>query len=315
MERGRFERWNRSTVRGTQVHTYAAQLAAGEQLEVADELTGYVDAYLRFVDEWQISEVAVEAMVVNRRWRYAGTLDLLATSCGAEAVWLLDWKTGASGIWPETALQLAAYAHADLLNMNGEERPMPPVERAAAVWLRADGYDVVPVDISENTFRAFLYAQQVAAFHALPPRGDGRRHAAAARARGGDVVTTSVVHSQTLVAVTCTCGIAYTIPETLHEQMLLHRGNGTRPATAIYCPLGHEWHYTGQTAAEKERAQRKAVEAQLVAVSDQLEAERRAHKRTAKRVANGVCPCCHRSFTNVRRHMNTQHPDYTAAAK
>lgn len=27
--------------------------------------------------------------------------------------------------------------------------------------------------------------------------------------------------------------------------------------------------------------------------------------------ACGVCPCCNRSFTNVRRHMTSQHPDYT----
>jgi len=28
-----------------------------------------------------------------------------------------------------------------------------------------------------------------------------------------------------------------------------------------------------------------------------------------KRVTNGVCPCCHRSFQNLRRHMATKHPN------
>lgn len=32
--------------------------------------------------------------------------------------------------------------------------------------------------------------------------------------------------------------------------------------------------------------------------------------RTERRIANGVCPCCHRSFQNVARHMKTKHPDY-----
>ena len=39
---------------------------------------------------------------------------------------------------------------------------MPTIDRAGAVWLRADGYDLHPVDISTETFRTFLYAQQVA---------------------------------------------------------------------------------------------------------------------------------------------------------
>jgi hypothetical protein len=30
-----------------------------------------------------------------------------------------------------------------------------------------------------------------------------------------------------------------------------------------------------------------------------------------KRVGNGVCPCCTRSFANLQRHMSAQHPDWT----
>lgn len=29
-----------------------------------------------------------------------------------------------------------------------------------------------------------------------------------------------------------------------------------------------------------------------------------------KRVGNGVCPCCNRSFNDLRRHMNIKHPSY-----
>ena len=167
MERGRFERWNRSTVRGTQVHAFAAQLAAGAEVEVPDEIIGHVDAYLAFIEQWRVAEVAVECMIVNRQWRYAGTIDLLAT-LGDAQLWLLDWKTGASGIWPETALQLSAYARADSIIIDDVERDMPKIDRAAAVWLKSDGYEVIPVDIGDLTFRTFLYAQQVARFCAQP---------------------------------------------------------------------------------------------------------------------------------------------------
>jgi hypothetical protein len=31
-----------------------------------------------------------------------------------------------------------------------------------------------------------------------------------------------------------------------------------------------------------------------------------------RRVGNGVCPCCSRSFTNLKRHIRSKHPDYPA---
>jgi len=33
--------------------------------------------------------------------------------------------------------------------------------------------------------------------------------------------------------------------------------------------------------------------------------------RTKNRIANGVCPCCNRSFKNLHNQMSRQHPDYT----
>lgn len=55
----------------------------------------------------------------------------------------------------------------------------------------------------------------------------------------------------------------------------------------------------------------------MTALNDQLRAAQQDHEATrAKlvrdraRFANGVCPCCNRSFENVARHMRTQHPDY-----
>lgn len=45
------------------------------------------------------------------------------------------------------------------------------------------------------------------------------------------------------------------------------------------------------------------------------EYQRRAQKgqntRLKKRIAAGVCPCCNRSFANLREHMAGQHPDFT----
>ena len=92
-----------------------------------------------------------------------GTFDLVAKLHGE--TWLLDLKTTRSGIFGETALQLAAYRHAEFyLDTEGEEQPMPEVDRVGAIWCRADGYDLIPVEAGADVYRMFQYAQMVARF-------------------------------------------------------------------------------------------------------------------------------------------------------
>ena len=168
LERARWDATREAAVRGTDVHTIAQQLAAGADVNVPEPLVGHVDSYLRFVEEWKPSEILVEAVVGNRRWRYMGTLDLVAQLADGK-VWLLDWKTGGKGIFREAALQLAAYRYADFyLDPLTREHPMPTVDATGCVWLRADGYDLVPVETTDDVWRTFLYAQQVAQFTNRP---------------------------------------------------------------------------------------------------------------------------------------------------
>jgi hypothetical protein len=168
LEKARFADTDAALVRGTNVHKLAQRLAAGEEVAVPEPLVGHVDAYLAFVHDWQPQEILVETVVANRQYRYMGTLDLIARLADGQT-WIVDWKTAASGIWPESALQLSAYAACDFyLDDQGAEQPMPKIEQAGCVWLRADGYDLVPVDAGPDTYRIFLYAQQVARFTDQP---------------------------------------------------------------------------------------------------------------------------------------------------
>ena len=41
---------------------------------------------------------------------------------------------------------------------------MPQVDWTGVVWVRADGYDLVPVEAGEGEFRTFLYALQLASW-------------------------------------------------------------------------------------------------------------------------------------------------------
>jgi len=186
MEGARFETSKSALAKGTTIHNLAMRLAAGEEVDVPEEISGYIDAYLLFVEEWQPRELLVETPVFNRTHRYAGTPDLIADLADGWR-WMLDWKSGGKGIFPEAAVQLAAYRNAEFyVDSLGRERALPDVDLCGCVWLRADGYDLYRVDAGERTFRVFQYAQQLARFGrdprdlyiseaATPPRpGAGR---------------------------------------------------------------------------------------------------------------------------------------------
>lgn len=108
------------------------------------------------------------------------------------------------------------------------------------------------------------------------------------------------------------CGVWHAFPETRYD-------NARRQGGFWYCPNGHCWGWeNGEDQEEmnqlrRERDRLKQNEARL---EDAIAAERRqtaAAKaettRLRKRVQNGVCPCCNRSFVDLGRHMKTKHPD------
>lgn len=157
--------------RGTAVHNIAERLVHGNEVDVPDELAGHVGSYVRFLDEWDVRPILVERTVVSHRHGYAGTLDLLAELVdhsdidAPPQVWLLDIKTNRFGIFGETALQLAGYRYADVwMDQDDIEHPMPVVQRTGAIHVRADDYDLVPVEAGPEQHRDLLYAQQVGRF-------------------------------------------------------------------------------------------------------------------------------------------------------
>lgn len=168
---------DKAAVNGTQVHSLAEKLVHGDEVEIPEHLSGYVDSCVRFFDEWQVRPVLVEATVASRKWNHAGTLDLVADLPDGRR-WLFDHKTGNSGIWPETVFQLAAYRFSEVYVQDGEEKPLDAlgIDGAAAVWLQPTGYDVIPLKADEDAYKAFLHIAYVA------------RTAKAAKERIGDAL-------------------------------------------------------------------------------------------------------------------------------
>lgn len=154
---------DRKALRGTQVHAYGERLVAGHEIDVPDELRPHVENYARFLDDWDVQPVLVEATVYSLRWGYAGTLDLVADVADGRRL-LADVKT-AKGVYGETAAQLAAYRYAPhYVGPGGTEESMPEVDGCAVVHVRDDGYDLVPVEAGPAQHRVFLYIAQVAKF-------------------------------------------------------------------------------------------------------------------------------------------------------
>lgn len=152
---------DRAAVQGTRVHAIADRLAHGEEVAVPDELAGFVESAVRFLDEWDVRTLLTETSVISRRWSYGGTLDLVADLSGKR--WLLDFKTNKSGPFGDTAFQLAAYRYADKwLDDDGKELTPFEVDECGVVWLRQDGYDLHPYHADQGVFRQFLYIAQCA---------------------------------------------------------------------------------------------------------------------------------------------------------
>lgn len=156
--------------KGTVVHKLAAKLVLGKTVTIPEGLEGYVNSYVRFLDEFNVEPELVETVVVNHEHRYCGTLDLLAdlttvdpeTGEESQRKWLLDIATNASGVWGERGLQIAGYRYADAwVDEDGVEYDIPEVEATGVVWVQPDFYQLKPVDAGPDEFRTFLYAQQI----------------------------------------------------------------------------------------------------------------------------------------------------------
>lgn len=155
--------WDNKRDKGSAVHEIAKAWAAGRDVDVPVELNGYVDALERFYAEWDPMWIEVERSVISETHGYAGTLDAVADLGGA--VWELDFKTGAD-VWPEAALQLAAYRYADGMAVWSDDaksytlEEMVTVERCGVVHLADDGtYRLVPIEAGRREFDAFLAAR------------------------------------------------------------------------------------------------------------------------------------------------------------
>jgi hypothetical protein len=113
------------------------------------------------------------------------------------------------------------------------------------------------------------------------------------------------------------CGVTFAMPADMLDSL---RKNGKRN---FYCPSGHSMSYGGgeverlkqQLAQKDAELQRKQNAVNLAETmrgyaERSLSAQRGINTKLMKRVGNGTCPCCKRTFKQLAQHMAHKHPGY-----
>lgn len=93
----------------------------------------------------------------------------------------------------------------------------------------------------------------------------------------------------------------------------------------FYCPkCGGHLFYQGDTEAQKLKQQLEAKQRELTWQEERTaklgrslqyqknvaRGQKAAKTRALNRIKNGVCPCCNRTFVDLRWHMESKHPDF-----
>lgn len=184
----------KAQIRGTDIHAAVEAIALGHQPVITPEIEPYVAQYRRWLEVWQPTFLLAEAPVYNLTHRYAGTCDGVMELEGHRL--LFDYKTTEHPPggekkrppWPEVALQLVAYAHAEEVGVLAEQRyeggkryyvydptarhePMPEVEGALCIVISPYDCLAVPVAITEEVWEAWLSVQDVARWQQQTSRG------------------------------------------------------------------------------------------------------------------------------------------------
>jgi hypothetical protein len=173
------EQRDRAAKLGSSIHLLADMVSrpsekAVEGFQVSDEEKPYLEAwraFTAFLEAQGASIVSSEHAVWGDG--YAGTYDLIVQMPGQHEgqinwsksqMWLIDIKTS-KGIYPEYALQLAAYGHAAGIILPNDPKlyPMPHIDRYAVLHLRPDaypqdGYRLIEYPVTEREYFSFISA-------------------------------------------------------------------------------------------------------------------------------------------------------------
>lgn len=144
---------------GTSVHHWTEEVARAvmngtkpKTDRLPEGILPYLKQYVRFLHEFDVEPVLLENVIWNDEVGYAGRIDMACRLRAIDnALVIVDTKSGASGVWESVALQQTAYARAE--SWWDEEKdvmvPMPEIARTYALWLRPEGFALIPVQSTD----------------------------------------------------------------------------------------------------------------------------------------------------------------------
>lgn len=165
---------------GSEAHDLFERMIRGEAVRrVHPDLEPYRRNFAAFLHDVNPELVRAEDIAWSDTHQYAGSFDAIlrvwvikredgklfidsTRSALSEPVLLMvDWKTS-KDTYPDVALQMSAYSHADkLIDPDGNEHPMPEFDGAAVLHITPEEWEFKPVDISDAVFDVFLALRQV----------------------------------------------------------------------------------------------------------------------------------------------------------
>lgn len=175
---------------GTEVHAACEAYAlTGQRPDVDAEVQPFLDQFDRWAQEFQPVYQAAEVTVYSPSYGYAGTCDAFLTVGGVRCI--VDYKSSRKSFdnrgnpttpYPEVALQLAAYRHAELAAVWRPRRmeqyrrryyllgqaeremavPVPEVDTGLVIHITPDHCDAYPVECGPDIFESFLFVQEAA---------------------------------------------------------------------------------------------------------------------------------------------------------
>ena len=150
---------------GTAVHiALEAWQTTGEPPEVDDlDLLPYIAQGIDYLQTRVASILYAEETIYNLTYQYAGSFDMIAKLKTGETA-IIDWKTS-KAIYPETALQLAAYTHGEFIGrQDNTQTPLPGIDVGIVVHLTPDkGWDAKHCDPNDkDLFKTFTALRRLA---------------------------------------------------------------------------------------------------------------------------------------------------------
>ncbi|WP_282793687.1 hypothetical protein [Streptomyces sp. CC224B] len=159
---------------GSQAHDLFERMIRGEQIgRVHPDLVPYRERFAEFLAAVNPRLERAEDVAWSDTHQYAGSFDAVLTvwldedgtptpdRSGVPHLLMADWKTSRD-TYPDVALQMSAYAHADrIIAPDGTTAPVPEFDGAAVLHITPESWALKPVRIDDDVFAFFLALRRV----------------------------------------------------------------------------------------------------------------------------------------------------------